>query len=73
MHVDKDILRTRIRTSVFSNHIFFSSSSCQIHEYLYSDITVTCLHFHMDWCIIHPVDGVAKVVFSDVDLYLKHG
>ena len=44
-----------------------------IHERLHSDMTVMCLHFHMDWCIIHPIDGVVKVVFSDVDLYLQHG
>ena len=24
-------------------------------ERLHSDMTVMCLHFHMDWCIIHPV------------------
>ena len=39
-----------------------------IHKYLHSDITVMCLHFHIDWCIIHPVYGVVKVVFSDGDL-----
>ena len=33
-----------------------------IHERLNSDMTVV-LHFHMDWYIIHPVDGVVKVVF----------
>ena len=44
-----------------------------IHKYLHSDITVTCLHFHIDWCILHLADGVVKVVCSDVDLYLQHG
>ena len=44
-----------------------------VHVYLHSDITVLCSHFHMDWCIPHPVDGVGKVVFSYVDLYLHHG
>ena len=39
----------------------------------HSDITAMCLHFHMDWCIIHPVDGVVKVAFSDVDVHLQHG
>ena len=39
----------------------------------HGDITVMCLHFHMDWCIIHPVDGVVKVAFSDVDVHLQHG
>ena len=34
-----------------------------IHKYPHRDITVMCLHFHIDWCIIHPVDGVVKVVF----------
>ena len=42
-----------------------------IHQRLYS--VVICLHFHMDWCIIHLVDDAVKVVFSDVDLYLQHG
>ena len=44
-----------------------------IHERLHSDITAKCLHFHMDWCIVHPVDGVVKVFFSDVDLHLQNG
>ena len=34
-----------------------------IHKCLNSDITVKCFHFHMDWCIIYPVDDVVKVVF----------
>ena len=60
--------------------IIFSSSihhhvrdGSMIHKYLHCDITLMCLNFHIDWCIIHPVDGVVKVVFSDMDLYLQHG
>ena len=47
-----------------------------IQERLHSAITmitVICLHFHMDCCIILPADYVVKVYFSDVDLYLQHG
>ena len=43
-----------------------------IHERLHIDMTVMCLRFHMDSCMVHPFDGVVKVIFSDLDLYSQH-
>ena len=52
-----------VHINILSCPRYMSEMWSMIQERLHSDMTVMCLHFNIDWCIIHPLMGVVKSIF----------